>query len=95
MKKLLIIGLLAVALPLFTFAQHADESANLKQLNFFQDSLKHLGSRFINDEIDVQRKSANYTFIKTLVSALKIPNSFFFPFDSLKAISILNSPDKR
>jgi hypothetical protein len=95
MKKLLIIGLLAVALPLFTFAQRADESANLKQLNFFQDSLKHLGSRFINDEIDVQRKSANYTFIKTLVSALKIPNSFFFPFDSLKAISILNSPDKR
>ncbi len=93
MKRLLIIGLFLIARPLFIFAQ--DESANRKQLNFFQDSLKHLGYTFINDEIDVHRKSANYQFIKTLVSALKIPNSFLFPFDSVKAISILNSPDNR
>src|SRR5690606_22692219 len=35
-----------------------------------------------------------YKFIKTLVDALKIPNSFSFPFDSLKTISIQSSPDK-
>ena len=76
------------------FAQHSD-SENLKQLNFYQDSLKHLGSRFVNDEVDVNRKAANYQFIKTLVTALKTPNSFLFKFDSLKAISIVNSPDNR
>jgi hypothetical protein len=93
MKKLLIIGLLAIVWPLSIFAQHTVE--NLKQLNFFQDSLKHLGNTFINAEIDIDRKVANYQFIKTLVTALKIPNSFLYPFDSVKTISILNSPDNR
>jgi hypothetical protein len=95
MKKLLILGLLAIARPLAIFAQHPIAAADLKQLTTFQDSLKHLGSEFINSEIDVHRKAANYTFIKTLVSALKTPNSFYFPFDSVKSISILNSPDDK
>jgi hypothetical protein len=95
MKKLFIIVLLAMAWPMIIFAQHSDETANIRQLNFFQDSLKHLGYKFINAEIDVDRKAANYQFIKTLVIALKIPNSFHFPFDSVKSVSILNSPDNR
>ncbi|HEY0245725.1 MAG TPA: hypothetical protein VGC01_09190, partial [Mucilaginibacter sp.] len=94
MKKLLFIGLLFLACPLCIFAQHSDES-NRKQLSFLQDSLAHLGKTFVNSEIDVERKAANYQFIKTLVTALRIPNSFLFPFDSLKTISILNSPDNR
>jgi hypothetical protein len=77
------------------FAQQPDESGNIKQLKVYQDSLSSLGKKLINDEIDVERKNANYAFIKTLVSALKTPNSFFFPFDSVKSISIQNSPDKR
>lgn len=95
MKKLFIIVLLAMAWPMIIFAQHSDETVNTRQLNFFQDSLKHLGYKFINAEIDVDRKAANYQFIKTLVTALKIPNSFHFPFDSVKSVSILNSPDNR
>jgi hypothetical protein len=95
MKKLFIIVFLAMAWPMIIFAQHSDETANTRQLNFFQDSLKHLGYKFINAEIDVDRKAANYQFIKTLLTALKIPNSFHFPFDSVKSISILNSPDNK
>jgi hypothetical protein len=49
----------------------------------------------VNNENDLERKNANYAFIKVLVSALKIPNSFLFKFDSLKTISILNAPDNR
>jgi hypothetical protein len=75
------------------FAQRADDSQRIKQLNFYQDSLKNLGNTFINNENDLERKNANYQFIKTLVAALKIPNSFPFKFDSVKAVSILNSPD--
>ncbi len=77
------------------FAQHSDESGGLKQLKIFEDSLTSLGKKFINDENDLERKNANYLFIRTLVSALKIPNSFLYPFDSVKSISILNSPDNR
>ncbi len=76
------------------FAQHAD-SSNLKQLNFYQDSLKHLGNTFINNDNDLIRKNANYQFIKTLVAALKTPNSFAFPFDSIKTITLTNSPDNK
>jgi hypothetical protein len=95
MKRLFIIGLFVISLPLSIFAQHTNESANGKQLVFLQDSLSRLGNIFINAQVDVERKAANVQFIKTLVSALKIPNSFLFPFDSLKTISILNSPDNR
>jgi hypothetical protein len=61
----------------------------------YEDTLIVLGKKFINDENDLERKNANYAFIKTLVNALKIPNSFLFPFDSVKSISIINSPDNR
>jgi hypothetical protein len=49
----------------------------------------------INHDNDLERKNANYTFIKTLVSALKINNSYLFKFDSVKSISILTSPDNK
>ncbi|WP_183562893.1 hypothetical protein [Mucilaginibacter sp. SP1R1] len=78
-----------------TFGQQNNESDRLKQLNIYQDSLESLGKKFINNENDLERKNANYLFIKTLVSALKTPNSFLFPFDSVKSISIINSPDNR
>src|SRR6185312_15307042 len=77
------------------FAQHSDENGRLKQLQIYEDSLKDLGNKFINQDNDLERKNANYAFIKTLVSALKIPNSFLYPFDSVKTVSIINSPDNR
>jgi hypothetical protein len=78
-----------------SFAQHSDESKNLKDLSIYQDSLKSLGKKFVNNPEDMERKAANYTFIRTLVSALKVPHSFNYPFDSVKSISILNAPDNR
>lgn len=78
------------------FAQHTSENGRGgNQLRIYEDSLMHLGKTFINDDDEMERKNANYAFIKTLVSALKIPNSFLYPFDSVKSISILNSPDNR
>lgn len=95
MKSLLITCFVLALMPRLTFAQHSDESRRIKQLHLYEDSLVDLGKKFVNDENDLERKNANYTFIKTLVSALKIPNSFLFPFDSVKSISIINSPDNR
>jgi hypothetical protein len=77
------------------FAQHSDETARLKQLSSYEDSLTSLGKKMVNDDEELIRKNANYTFIKTLVSALKIYNSFIYPFDSIKSVRVTNSPDNR
>lgn len=95
MKKTLLTGLMLLVCPLLLLAQSTNEIARIKQLNIYQDSLTKLGKTFINNENDLERKNANYLFIKTLVSALKVTNSFQFQFDSVKSISILNSPDNK
>lgn len=96
MKKILLACLMLFVLPVtYAFAQHSDDSGNIKRLQAYQDTLAELGKTFINNENDLERKNANYEFIKTLVGALKVSNSFLFPFDSLKSVSILNSPDNR
>jgi hypothetical protein len=94
MKKLfLIFGLL-----IFTFgsveAQHSDSNKNKQIITDFQDSLQVLTYKMINDSIEPERYNANYKLIKTLVNALKTPNSFNYSFDSLKTISIQTSPDR-
>ncbi len=95
MKKTPLTVLILLILPLLVKAQSINESSRIKQLNIFQDSLANLGKTFVNHENDLERKNANYLFIKTLVSALKVPNSFLFKFDSVKSVSILNSPDNK
>ena len=82
-------------LPSFVLAQHSDESGRIKQLQNYEDSLTSLGKKIINDDTEMERINSNRAFIKTLVSALKIPNSFLYPFDSVKSVSIINSPDNR
>jgi hypothetical protein len=78
-----------------SFAQHTDESNSLNRLSMYQDSLADLGKVMINNDNELERQNANTVFVKTLVAALKVPNSFLFPFDSVKTVSILNSPDNR
>jgi hypothetical protein len=95
MTKLLIYIFCLALVPRLVFAQHSDESEHRKQLKIYEDSLKSLGNKFINAQEELDRKNANYTFIRTLVSALKIPNSFLYRFDSLKSVKIVNSPDNR
>lgn len=94
MKKLFV-SLLLILSYSFCFAQHSDDTRNQQQLTAYQDSLKQLGDTFVNNDNDLERKNANYEFIRTLVKALRVPSSFNFKFDSLKQISILNSPDNR
>lgn len=74
-------------------AQHKIDATILKQLQFFEDSLKKLGNKFTGDSDEPERINANYAFIKTMVSALKTPDSYYYPFDSVKNISIVNAPD--
>ncbi|MFD2872063.1 hypothetical protein ACFS5N_06270 [Mucilaginibacter ximonensis] len=89
-----VIAFFLIALTTRTFAQQIG-AEGLKQLNFYQDSLKHLGATIVNNQNDLARKNANYQFIKTLVAALKTPFSFDFPFDSVKTVTLTTSPDQK
>jgi hypothetical protein len=92
-KVVLICGLLLFFL---TKAEGQPSSNNNpQQLMAFQDSLKAISYKMVNDSIEPERYNASYKLIKTLVTALKTPYSFNFSFDSLKAISIQSSSDKR
>ena len=76
MRRLLAFSFLLFVVAVNCHAQHSDENARLIKLHHYEDTLAVIGKRFINAETDMERKNANYEFIKTLVIALKIPNSF-------------------
>ena len=80
-----------------SFTSRAQQSAasRTQKLKAYQDTLQDISFKMINDSLEPQRYNASYKFIKTLVTALKTSNSFNFPFDSLKSISIQTSSDKR
>lgn len=89
---------LSIALILFSLnlkAQHSAASKVKEQFGVYLDSLKALSYQVINNPAEPERYNANYTMVKTLISTLKLPNSFNLSFDSLKTISILTSPDRR
>ena len=74
-------------------AQHTFNLDNRPQLDTLQDSLVILSEETFASIDDTERLEKNTLFVKKLISALKINNSFNFGFDSLKRISILKSPD--
>ena len=67
--------------------------ADLKKLAAKEDTLK-LYSLYLNtDSLTEDRMVSDSIFTKTLVRALQIKNSFYYPFDSLLGISKLYAPD--
>lgn len=68
---------------------------NTNKLDIFQDSLIKIARTIYNEQQNDDKKFAeNGKFVKTLVEALRQPNSFSYPFDSLKTISVVKSPDQ-
>jgi hypothetical protein len=58
-----------------------------------EDSLKHFAFDIVNADTAEQRFRADSQFIRSLVRTLRLPNSFYYPFDSLVTISRLYAPD--
>jgi hypothetical protein len=69
-----------------------DKSA-LSYLKKKEDSLAQLGRQIVEAEEAADRFRADSQFTRILVRSLKVPNSFYFPFDSLSSISRLYAPD--
>lgn len=81
-----------LGLSLSAGAQHlsgAEEGEFAKR----EDSLKRYAFRIVNDSLATDRFRADSQFVRSLVRSLKMRNSFYYPFDSLEAISRLYAPD--
>ncbi|MEP7258892.1 MAG: hypothetical protein ABI687_10890, partial [Flavitalea sp.] len=93
-SKLSLLMLLA-GLLFFTnvSAQQALPQANKKQFSGLEDSLKVFSDSMINALSPITRFRADSNFVRGLVRALKVKNSFYYPFDSLESISRLYAPD--
>ncbi|MCZ4244010.1 hypothetical protein [Pedobacter punctiformis] len=77
---------------LMVFCVKAQQTPN--KLNADQDSLIKLSNAVNAAESDEQKSTLNSVFVKRLVETLKTPNSFNYPFDSLKNVSVIKSPDQ-
>jgi hypothetical protein len=74
-------------------AQHSFTVNNGPVMAKFQDSLIKISDEILSSQTTGERFSKNAVFIKTLVNSLKTQTSFTYPFDSLKRVSIVKSPD--
>lgn len=78
---------------LFLIIAKMSSGQNLQKMQMWQDSLANLGKAIYSHTSDVERLESNFLFVKTLVSALKESNSYFFNFEQLNMMSTVRSPD--
>jgi len=74
-------------------AQHSFSFNSGPAMSRYQDSLIKISEQMFNLPENNERYAKNAEFIKTLVNSLKKQGSFAYPFDSLKKITVLKSPD--
>ena len=68
-------------------------AAEKKEFRKREDSLKVYADSIVNAEQASDRFRADSQFVRSLVRALKLEHSFYYPFDSLFTISRLYAPD--
>lgn len=68
-------------------------SADKKKLKQKEDSLQYLAANIILDSLTAPRMRSDSLFTRTLIRALQVKNSFYYPFDSVQGISKLYAPD--
>ena len=89
-RILLVIGMFQLSSS--AFAQKI-ASGDLKKLREKEDSLKEWSMYLNTDSTTEDRMYSDSIFTRTLVRALQIRNSYYYPFDSVIGISTLYAPD--
>lgn len=87
MKKIAFVVLLSF-LSMHLSAQNKIAPEDLNLIQEYEDTLGLLAFLIINDSIPENRFAVTKKMIPTLVKALKIKNSFDYPFEQLRAVSI-------
>ena len=68
-------------------------AADRKKLQAKEDTLRDYARFLVTDTMTADRMISDSIFTRTLVRALQIKNSFYYPFDSVLGISKLYAPD--
>lgn len=87
---------LAIILALFFFHTGYAQlisATDRKKLRAKEDTLQWYARYLVTDSLTEDRMISDSIFTRTLVRALQIKNSFYYPFDSVKGISKLYAPD--
>jgi hypothetical protein len=71
------------------------DTLSLDSLNDLEIRLEALGKLMITSTDEQERLTSAYHFVKSFVRALRVPNSYFYNFDTIKNISVLPSPDNK
>lgn len=66
---------------------------DLQKMKLLEDTLHRLSNGIVYDSFPADRKAACYAFIPRFVTALKLDNSFYYPFDSFETISKIYPKD--
>ena len=90
--KLPLLFSLSLIFPLAVISQKIT-SADMKKLRAKEDTLNEYSLYLNTDSLPEDRMISDSIFTKTLVRALQIKNSFYYPFDSLLGISKVYAPD--
>jgi len=79
----------------FAKVQNAKDTTNFDSIRNYEYQLEGLSNNIINGEDQVTRITSTYYFIQSLKEVLKIKNSFNYPFNALKTVSILKPEDQK
>src|SRR4026208_469762 len=94
-KKSIFFSLIAVILLLSSVQASSQfiSPADKKILKVKEDTLKQMARYMILDTLESIRFISYKDFVPTFLRALKVKNSFYYPFDSVLGISKLYAPD--
>lgn len=70
------------------------DSLSLDSLRDYEIRLGGLGYSMVRDFDEEVRITSGRNFIRQFGRALRIPNSYYYPFDSLKNLMVIYSPDE-
>ncbi len=90
--KLFLSFLLMLSFSVGIFSQKIT-SSDMKKLRAKEDTLIDYSFYLNTDTLPEERMVSDSVFTKTLVRALQIKNSFYYPFDSVVGISKIYAPD--
>ena len=77
----------------FLLSQAQIAPQDMKTIKAMEDSIRVFGDSMVNSLSDENRVIASYRIIRCLKTALKVPNSFQYRFDSLLPMQVIEPPD--
>src|SRR6059058_428379 len=91
-KNIILLLVAVFSLAHFSNAQKI-LSGDRKKIKEKEDSLQQLAADIILDSLTGPRMRSDSLFTRTLIRALQVKNSFYYPFDSVQGVSKLYAPD--